>query len=230
MDDIISYLIDESYELLRAEKSEKWTDVEEELGDVLFLVIFVHELLLEKRKTTLSDIVSRVHEKIVNRHPHVFGSSEAKNSTESLAEWERIKEKEKERDQQTGILETISLELPPLRKALAIQKKAAAVGFDWPDHAGVVEKFREELGELEKALEKGERRRIKEEIGDLFFTAVNLARQLGVNPEIALEITSRKFMTRFSEMESKARAAGKTLTGLTLEEMEELWQQSKDQA
>ncbi len=227
MDDIILYLIDESYELLGAEKAQDWDEVEEELGDVLFLVIFVHELLLEKRKTALSDIISRVHSKIVKRHPHVFGSTTARNSSESLSEWERIKQEEKEPRSRKGILTDIPSELPPLQKALAIQKKAAAVGFDWPDHAGIIEKFREEIDELEKALDEGERQRVKEEMGDIFFTVVNLARQLGTNPEIALEITSRKFMARFESMEGMALAEGKTLEGLTLDEMETLWQQSK---
>jgi tetrapyrrole methylase family protein/MazG family protein len=227
MDDIISNLIDESYELLQAEKLKDWDEVEEELGDVLFLVIFAHELLLEKRMTPLSDIVSRVHRKIVNRHPHVFGQASARTSAESVAEWEKMKKAENSKRELSGILRHLPPGLHPLRRATTIQKKAAGVGFDWPDHHQILEKMREETEELERALQGGNRERIKGEIGDILFTIVNLARRLEVDPENALEITSAKFMKRFNEMERRAGEAGKTLDSMTIEEMEDLWQESK---
>jgi tetrapyrrole methylase family protein/MazG family protein len=227
MDDIISYLIDEAYELLAAGSEKDWDGVEEEIGDVFFLFIFVHELLLEKRETALSDIISRAHAKIIKRHPHVFGCSKARDSRESLSEWERIKRKEKETRLRSGVMKEIPSVLPPVRKALAIQKKAAAIGFDWPDHSGIIDKFREELDELDRALSVGDHRRVKEEMGDLFFTAVNLARRLGTDPESALESSSRKFMARFDDMERMAEQEGEGLEGLTLDEMETLWRRSK---
>lgn len=225
--DIISDLINESYELLEAEKSGDREEIEEELGDVFFLVIFIHELLLEKDGSPLAEIVSRVHEKIINRHPHVFGSTTAGSRIESTAEWERIKRKEKKKRPCSGDLNRIPAEVPPLRKAMMIQKRAAGTGFDWPNHRGILEKFREEIEELEGALESGRDDAVKEEIGDLFFTLVNLARRLDVKPEKALEATSVKFINRFKEMERKSEAGGKSLDSLSLEQMEELWQQSK---
>ncbi len=228
MDDLISDLINESYELLRSEKSGKWDDIVEELGDVLFLVVFIHQLYLEHAETPLSDIVSRVHRKIIRRHPHVFGSATARSSVESVAEWERIKRSEKKDKAHGGALDDVPPEMSPLRKATEIQKKAAGVGFDWPDRFGILEKLHEELNELESAIEGGKRKAIKEEVGDLFFTLVNLARHLQVEPENALERTTAKFIARFREMEKAARSRGIALDGLTLDEMERLWQESKD--
>lgn len=229
MDDLISDLINESYELLRSEKSRKWDDVEEELGDVLFLVVFIHQLYLEHAETPLSDIVSRVHRKIIRRHPHVFGSTTVRNSAESMAEWQRIKSQEKG-DRECGVLDAVPPEMPPLRKATEVQKKAATVGFDWPDRSGILEKLREEIKELEGAMEGGKRNAIKEEVGDLLFTLVNLARHLQVEPENALERTTMKFIARFSKMEKNARSRGIALDGLTLDEMEQLWQESKEKS
>jgi len=228
LDDIISYLIDESYELLRAEKSGDWEDVEEELGDVVFLVIFIHEFLLEKRNTSLTEIVSRVHRKIVSRHPHVFGSRQASNSAESTAEWERIKREEKKKKHKDGLLEPTASDLPPLRRAMILQKKAAGAGFDWPDHRGVIDKLREETAELESAVDGGGRSRVKEELGDILFTIVNLARRMDIDPENALETTTTKFLRRFREMERKAAERGVDLESMTLDEMEDLWQKSKE--
>jgi tetrapyrrole methylase family protein/MazG family protein len=227
MDDLISDLINESYELLRSEKTREWDDVEEELGDVLFLVVFIHQLYLEHAETPLSDIVSRVHRKIIQRHPHVFGSSTVRDSVESMAEWERIKRNEKKDRERGGVLDAVPPEMPPLRKATEVQKKAAGVGFDWPDRSGILEKLREEINELKSAIEGGKRNAIKEEVGDLLFTLVNLARHLQVEPENALERTTTKFIARFCEMEKKARSRGIALDSLTLEEMERLWQESK---
>lgn len=227
LDDIISYLIEEAYELLQAEKMGDWVHVEEELGDVFFLVIFIHELLLEERPTSLADIISRVHNKIVNRHPHVFGESRAKDKVESIAEWERIKKNEKKNHQLSGILASIPRELYPLRRATAIQRKAAEVGFDWPDYEGILEKLNEEIGELKKVLGKGESKKVKEEIGDILFTIVNLARRMQVDPENALEYTSAKFVRRFSEMEKTVSSQGREIEDLSLDEMEKYWQESK---
>ncbi|HUV35467.1 MAG TPA: nucleoside triphosphate pyrophosphohydrolase [Patescibacteria group bacterium] len=226
MDDIISDLINEAYELLRAEKSKHWDSVEEELGDVMFLAIFVHELYSEHSRTPLSEIVSRVHRKIVGRHPHVFGSTTAHDSAGSMAEWERIKKSEK-KHRPVGCLDDVPPELPPLRKAAAIQNKAAGVGFDWPDRGGIFEKLREEIGELELAVERGDRSMIKDEVGDCIFTIVNLARRLQVEPENALEQTTEKFISRFRAMEKSARSRGVSLDNLSLEELERLWQESK---
>jgi tetrapyrrole methylase family protein/MazG family protein len=228
IDDMISYLIEESYELLQAEKGKSWRHVEEELGDVFFIVIFIHELLLEKRKTPLEAIVARVHEKIVNRHPHVFGTTSAANSSESLAEWDRMKRSEKRKRPASGLLSGIPAKLPPLRRAAAVQRRAAGIGFDWPDCAGILDKLREEIDELATELRHGSRARIKDEVGDILFTAVNLARYLKVDPESVLEGTTEKFVARFDTVERKAKRSGKELSSMSLDEMERLWQESKE--
>lgn len=227
LDDIISYLIDESYELLQAEKAKDWPAVEEELGDVLFTVLFAHELMIEKRKTSLPRILARVHEKIVNRHPHVFGGTKAATSAESLAEWERIKRAEKPEPRAQRVLDSVPDALPPLRRAAAVQKKAAAVGFDWPDCRGILDKLREETAELSAEIDRDSREGIKDEIGDILFTVVNLARRLDVDAESVLEGTTAKFIERFGALESEARRRGRKLPAMSLDEMEDLWQRSK---
>ena len=227
MDDIITYLIEESYELLQAERSCDWDEVAGELGDVFLMVVFVHELLVEKQPVTFSEIVERVHRKIVNRHPHVFGRSSAANTAESIAEWERIKKSERNETGEHRLLDDVPDHLPPLRKATSIQRTAATVGFDWPDVRGVVDKLHEEVAELEAELDGGSREALTEEIGDLLFTAVNLARRLGIPPESALETSSMKFVRRFNELEKRIRERGGELDQTPLDELERLWQASK---
>ena len=227
LDDMISYLIEEAYELLQAEKTKNWREVEEELGDVFFILIFIHELLLERRSTTLASIVARAHRKIVKRHPHVFGTTKAADSVESTAEWERIKRSERKVRPNASLLDGVPKKLPPVRRAVAVQRKAAGIGFDWPDHTGIIDKLREEIGELNEAIRRGRRDCVKDEVGDMLFTVVNLARALAVDPESALEGTTTKFIKRFAEVEKGARRADRNLSSLSLEEMERLWQKGK---
>lgn len=227
LDDIIAYLIEEAYELLRAEQKKRWRDVEEELGDVLFIIVFIHELLLEKRPTALPDIVAAAHRKIVRRHPHVFGGTKARTSAESLAEWERMKRAERPGRRAPALLDAVPEKLPPLRRAAAVQRKAAAVGFDWPESGEILDKLEEETAELRRELRRGNREAIKNEVGDLFFTVVNLARRLRVDSESALERTTVKFIRRFNAVERRARRSGTPLSSMTLDEMETLWQESK---
>lgn len=227
LDDMISYLIEESYELLHAGHRGKRREVEEELGDVFFIVIFIHELLLERRGTPLAGIVARAHRKIVARHPHVFGGTTARDTRESVAEWERIKGLEKPARRRESLLDAVPQKLPPLRRAAALQAKAAEVGFDWPDHAGILDKLQEEIGELEQEIASGRRERIKDEIGDILFTVVNLARRMRVDPENVLERTSAKFTRRFAEIEASARRARREISSMGLDEMERVWQKSK---
>ncbi len=228
LDEMISFLIDEAYELLHAEKSGDADHLEEELGDVLFLIVFIHELMLERRKTLLSEIAARAHEKIIRRHPHVFGNTSAGNETESLAEWERIKKAEKGDAGGGGLLSSVPSNLPPLRRAFALQKKAAGAGFDWSGYEGVIDKMHEEIEELRHAVESGFRMHVQEEVGDLFFTVVNLARVLNIDCESSLERTSDKFRKRFGRMESMAAARGEDIGSMSLDEMEALWQKSKE--
>jgi MazG family protein len=228
LDEMISFLIDEAYELLHAERSGDDNHLEEELGDVIFIIVFIHELMLERRETALSGITAAAHEKIVRRHPHVFGETSAGNEKESLAEWERIKKGEKVDNGDESLLSSVPAGLPPLRRAFALQKKAAGAGFDWESYEGVIEKMHEEIDELRAAAENGDRVHVREEIGDILFTVVNLARALNVDCESSLERTSDKFKRRFSDMESTAARRGKDLESMTLEEMETLWQETKE--
>ena len=228
LDEMISFLIDEAYELLHAEKSGDADHLEEELGDIIFLIVFIHELMLERRKTRLSEITARAHEKIVRRHPHVFGDTSAGNETESLAEWERIKRTEKGDAEDGGLLSSVPTNLPPLRRAFALQKKAAGAGFDWSGYKGVIDKMHEEIEELHHAVDSGDRMHVREEVGDILFTVVNLARSLNVDCESSLEMTSDKFRIRFGRMESKAATRGVDLGSMSLDEMEALWQESKE--
>ncbi|MDD3642315.1 MAG: nucleoside triphosphate pyrophosphohydrolase [Candidatus Krumholzibacteria bacterium] len=227
--EMISHLIEEAYELLQAEAAGDLGHIEEELGDVLFLIVFIHELMLERRGAPLSSIVEAAHGKIVSRHPHVFGGTSASDETQSQAEWDRMKREER-RARAAGpetILSSVPSGLPPLRRALAVQKKAAAAGFDWPDHRGVIDKLGEEAAELADAVDAGERDHVREEIGDLLFTVVNVARYLDIDCESALEQSTAKFIRRFDEIEERAAAGGTPLPTLTLEQMESLWQSAK---
>jgi MazG family protein len=226
LDEMISFLIDEAYELLQAERSGDTGHVEEELGDVIFLVVFIHELMLERNRSSLSGITAAAHDKIVRRHPHVFGDTNAEDPSESLAEWERIKRSEK--GGSGGLLSSVPENLPPLRKAFALQKKAAGAGFDWPDYRGVIDKLHEEIDELREAAENGHREQIRDEVGDLLFTVINLARSLNVDCETSLERTSDKFRRRFAGVESRAAHLGRDLSTMNIDEMEELWQESKE--
>ncbi len=228
LDEMISFLIDEAYELLHAEKSGDAEHLEEELGDVIFLIVFVHELMLERRKTKLSEITARAHEKIIRRHPHVFGDTNAGDEKESLAEWERIKRAEKGSPGEEGLLSSVPTNLPPLRRAFALQKKAAGAGFDWTGYEGVVDKMNEEIEELKAAAESGDRNHVREEVGDLLFTVVNLARALNVDCESSLERTSDKFRTRYGKMEKLAASRDEDLESMSIDEMEALWQESKE--
>ncbi|MBN1165361.1 MAG: nucleoside triphosphate pyrophosphohydrolase [Candidatus Krumholzibacteriota bacterium] len=229
LDDLVSYLIDESYELLHAVKSTDPAQLEEELGDVIFLVVFIHELMQQRTTTPLNKIIHDAHAKIIARHPHVFGRTSAADRTESLAEWERIKKEQNPVTAGNSVLSSIPAVYPPVRKASAIQKKAALTGFDWPDHEGIIDKLYEEIDELKASIDTGERGSIKEEIGDLFFTLINLARQLQVDAEGALDRTTAKFIQRFRWMEKTARDSGLHLEELSLEEQEKLWQKSKNE-
>lgn len=227
MGDITSYLIDETYELLHAEKSGDLKHIEEEFGDVFYLVIFIHELMLERNGLPFADIIARIHKKIISRHPHVFGTTSAENCHESVAEWERIKKSEKGPLKNLPALQDIPAGLPPMRHAFSVHKKAAAVGFDWPDHRGVIDKLFEEIEELKDAVDSGNKDNIREEIGDLFFTVINLARKLGIDSESALAGSSAKFIKRFNIMEENARAQGMDLESMSRENLEVIWQDSK---
>ena len=225
--EIASHMIDEAYEFLEAAQSGSPADMEEELGDVALMLVFAHELILERNGAGLHRIIASVHEKIVERHPHVFGKATVKDTAGSNAQWEMIKNSSRPSPRGGSVMDDVPESLPPVRRSHAIQKKAASIGFDWPDHEGVLGKLDEEVAELREAIASAERTRVADEMGDVLFTVINLSRLLGVDPEAALSATNSKFSKRFISMEERIRASGREPSELTLEEMERYWQASK---
>lgn len=222
-------LIEEAYETLEALQSDDTEHMREELGDLLLQVVLHSEIASETQRFDLDTIAHGISEKLIRRHPHVYGSSDASDTTAVLKQWDEIKKAEKGNRPQ-AFLDGISKALPALTRAAKLQKKAAKVGFDWPDTVGILEKIREELAETEAELTAGNEAGIAEEIGDLLFSVVNLARKLGQDPEVLLSATNTKFTTRFHQMETALEARQAPLGQATMEQMEAEWQAAKQSA
>ncbi|MEE8587577.1 MAG: nucleoside triphosphate pyrophosphohydrolase [Acidobacteriota bacterium] len=226
-------LIEEAYEVLEALDGDDPEELCEELGDLLFQVIFHSRISKERNEFDSEDVCRRIYQKMVGRHPHVFGDASFADSQELLKNWEDLKAAEKESSgrkyDRRSLLEGIPDKLPAIYKANQISAKAARVGFDWPELAGIREKVEEEFQELDDALQSGDARRIQEEVGDLLFAALNVSRYLGIDPETALNRANRKFTRRFQRMEKHFEARQRPLKDVPLEEMEAIWQQFKHQ-
>lgn len=232
-----TYLVEETYEVLDALESGDDGKFANEMGDLLLQIVFHSQIAAEEGRFTVADVIREVHEKMVRRHPHVFGEKRAKDAAEVLKNWEQIKaqerraEREKDGSSPAGaeksLLDGVPRTLPATLEGLQLTKKAARVGFDWEDAEGIFEKMREECAELRHALEKKETAEVEEEIGDLFFAAVNLARFLKIDPEIALKNANAKFSRRFREMERLARESGRAFERVPRVEMESLWEAAK---
>ena len=227
-------VLEEAYELLAAmDRPEDEANHIEELGDVLLQVMFQAVMAEEEGRFTFDDVANGVSDKLVRRHPHVFGDVDAKDSAAVLRNWERIKQQEHRKEARHSALDGVPAALPALIKAQRTQEKAARVGFDWKDAEGPLEKISEELEELkaEIAARKSESPvdsdRVKEELGDLLFSVCNLARHLKVDSESALEGTTAKFARRFRTVEAAAKSAGRDLKDMTLAEMDEFWEAAK---
>lgn len=219
------FLIEETYEVIEAIDEGDPQKIKEELGDLLFQIIFQCQIAKERGEFTIDDVMEQIANKMVSRHPHVFGNAEYKTAEEVLEQWEeRKKEEGKQRE---SILEGIPRALPALIKAQRVQSRAAKVGFDWKDINDVLEKLNEELREFREALDKKNQEDIEDELGDIFFSLVNISRFVGVNPEDALRKTISKFISRFRYIEIKAKEMGKNLSEMTLEEMDKLWEEAK---
>jgi len=218
-------LLEEAYEAAEAIDNDDTDNLIEELGDVLMQVVFHADIAKEAERFDLDKIADAACKKLIRRHPHVFGNDKASDSVESLVFWEDIKREEKQHDTVSSAMYSVANSLPALWRAEKIQKKAAEVGFDWFDHKGALDSIHSEIHELENAISIGEG--IAEELGDLLFSAVNLARFFGIDPEDALGCASEKFMSRFSKVENAALNSGQRLTEMTLEEMEQLYQKAK---
>ncbi|OGW38370.1 MAG: nucleoside triphosphate pyrophosphohydrolase [Nitrospirae bacterium GWD2_57_9] len=221
------FLIEETYEVIDALDEGDPAKVREELGDLLFQIIFHAQLAAEKGEFTIKDVIATNVEKMTRRHPHVFGDAKAETAAEVLANWEEIKKKEKGQEQRKSILEGVPRSMPSLIRAHKLQEKAAKVGFDWSRLDEALPKLDEEIAEFKESLQTRDAARIEEELGDIFFMLVNLSRFLEVDPEEALRKTISKFIRRFRYIEESAADAGRSLKEMTLDEMEQLWQESK---
>ncbi len=221
------YLIEETYEVLEAIDLKDKDKLCEELGDVLLQVVFHAQVALEEKTFSMEDVITGVCKKLVLRHPHVFGEVKADTPDEVLVNWEAIKKKEKGLESQTSVLKDVPKNLPALMRSYKVQQKAAQVGFDWDNIDDVFKKIYEEIEELKDVYKSNNVERITEEMGDSFFSLVNLSRFLDVSPELALSGTTNKFIKRFEYIEKESSKSGKKLEDMTLEEMDMLWEKAK---
>lgn len=220
--------IEEVYELTQALMDGETAEIRKELGDVLLHILFYSKIADEKGQFDIADVADALNDKLIFRHPHVFGQVKADSAEKVSQNWEEIKLKE--RGGNRTVMAGVPRALPALVKAFRIQEKAANVGFDWESPEDVWAKVQEEIGEVSEAIAAGKKDDIEAEMGDLLFSVVNAARLYKVNPENALERTDRKFLARFNYIEKCVTESGRHLRDLTLGEMEELWQQAKTQA
>jgi MazG family protein len=251
-DTIKRYTLEETYEVLEAIDNRDWQELTGELGDLLLQVLFYAEMAREEGRFSIDDVLDALADKLISRHPHVFGDVKAKDANTVLKNWEALKAQEKQQKKSASeaddespepLLDGVSSKMPALLEAHKLSSKASHIGFDWPEIGGLFDKLAEETRELQHcihdlpldALKPGSRSQIPQqmheqlegEVGDLFFVLVNLARWLSVDPESALRKTNRKFRRRFGHLEEQLRERGKTLEQSNLEEMETLWQQAK---
>ncbi len=264
-DSIKPFTLEETYEVLEAIDNRDWGELTGELGDLLLQVLFYAEMAQEEGRFSIDDVLDRLSNKLVDRHPHVFGDVEAKTSGDVLRKWEAIKAKEKKKRLEAGggksakdetppqsVLAGVSSGIPALLEAFKLSSRAAHVGFEWPEIQGLFDKLHEETEELRHELKnypapgprppqrgvagasglsipEDLRNGLEDEVGDLLFVLVNIARYLSLDPESALRKTNRKFRRRFQWMEARLRERGRAPAQVTLEEMESLWQESKQQ-
>ena len=265
-DTIKPYTLEETYEVLEAIDNRDWHELTGELGDLLLQVLFYSEMAQEEGHFSIDDVLDRLSNKLVDRHPHVFGEVKADTPAEVLRNWEALKAEEKKKrleagggkkaqaESQESVLAGVSSKMPALLEAHKLSSRAAHVGFDWPEIEGLFAKLEEETGELRHELKDlpiappgskppgtgvagsgrsqitdTQRSRLEDEVGDLFFVLVNIARYLGLDPESALKKTNRKFKRRFQWMEERLQASGRGPQQVSIDELEELWQQAKEQ-
>ena len=229
-------LIEEAYEVIEAAEAEDWNDLRDELGDLLFQIVFYGQIGAEKGHFDMHQSIARVHEKMTRRHPHVFGEEKVSGAADVLANWEAIKAAERKSSRKEGgseeeksLLDGVSSKLPALLEALQLTTKAARVGFDWKKVEDVLLKLEEEIRELreEMAREEVSNEAVAGEIGDILFVIANLARWSGVEPEIALKATNRKFRRRFRHVEKRIAEQGRAWSEVSLEEMDGHWDEAK---
>lgn len=222
---IRSNMIEEVYEYLEAVDAEDTEGMREELGDILMQIVFHARMAEEAGRFDLQDVIDEVVDKLIRRHPHVFGETKVTGSDEVLVNWEAIKKTEK--TERKHVLDGVTQGLPALLRAYKLQSKAAKVGFDWPDVKGVWDKVQEELVELQEALASGDRAAAENELGDVLFALVNYARHQKIEPEVALNGTNNRFAKRFAHVESCVEASGKAWQDFSLDELDQFWDEAK---
>lgn len=226
-------MLEEAYETVDAINNQDMVNLREELGDVLLQVVFHSILGEEESRFDLKDVINEECEKMIRRHPHVFLQENTNNTAKSidkvLEKWENIKEQERGSEKASARLTKVPRALPALTRAFKVQKKAAEVGFDWDDISGAFDKVREETRELTECCKEqpADKEALQEELGDLLFSAVNVSRFLGIDPEASLDYTIDKFIRRFTHVENSALACGRALEDMSLSEMDELWDEAK---
>ena len=227
-----TYLLEETYEVLEAIERDDPCALREELGDLLLQVLFHAQIAREQGRFSIEDVLTTLHDKLVRRHPHVFGTTEVENSRQVVANWEVLKAAERQAHETAepagnSVLNGVPRALPAVLEAYQLTRRAAQVGFDWTKADDVLVKLEEEAEELRGATTAEDPARLEEEVGDLLFVAVNLARKLGQDPELALRRANRKFLARFQEIERELAQQGQRLEDATLEEMDALWERAK---
>jgi MazG family protein len=225
---IAPYTIEEAYEVADAIARGDMDDLRDELGDLLFQVVFHARMAEESGAFAFADVVQAIVEKMIRRHPHVFADEEVADAEAQTRAWEQLKAEERKAKAQHSLFDGVTLGLPALSRAHKLQKRAARAGFDWPSIHGVLEKIHEELDEVRAEIAKGDDEALAAEIGDLLFACVNLARYAGVDPEGALRGTNEKFERRFRHVEQRTLGQGNSLEDISLEEMDALWNEAKE--
>lgn len=215
--------LEETYELTDAITESDWKSIKEELGDILLHIIFYAKIGSEQNQFTIDDVINGVCEKLIARHPHIYGDVEVNNEEDVKRNWEKLKLKEGKK----SVLSGVPKALPALVKAMRLQEKAKQVGFEWDNREQVWEKVEEEMKELQEAIAEKHQEKVEEEFGDVLFSLINFARFLRVDAENALELTNKKFINRFTQMEQAALAKGRNLNEMTLKEMDAIWDEIK---
>jgi XTP/dITP diphosphohydrolase len=215
--------IEETYELGDAILDNDFEEIKNELGDLLLHIVFYSKIGSEKKAFDIADVANQISDKLIHRHPHIYGETDVEDADQVVKNWEDIKLKEGKK----SVLEGVPKSLPALVKAYRIQDKVSGVGFDWDQKEAVLEKVKEELDELRTEIDAGDSKKMEAELGDVMFSLVNYARFLKVNPENALERTNKKFIKRFNYIEEKAKKSQRKVSELSIEEMEILWQEAK---
>lgn len=221
------FLVEEAYEALHAIDEEDWDELAGELGDVLLQIGLHAQIGKENGRFDIDDVCRKINEKLIRRHPHVFGDREVSGSDEVVRNWQQIKDEERGKTQDHSALDNTTPSLPALMYAMEVSRKAARAGFEWPDVEGVFDKMHEEIDELKTAIAEGKTQNVEDELGDLLFTIVNIGRWVKVEPEEALRKMVKRFITRYRAMEDQARQDGMSTASLSAEQWDSYWNNAK---